>query len=70
MIMIDIPEPKICDECPCSYWIRSGEYEGRLMCQAMEFASRTEGINHTGKWVVDPDLIPDNCPIRREQYRR
>ena len=40
MLMIDIPEPKTCEECPCSYWIRSGEYEGLLMCNALEFKER------------------------------
>ena len=36
MIIVDIPMPKNCDECPFSYLIRTGANEGRTMCNAME----------------------------------
>ena len=40
MIKIDIPMPEKCMDCPCSYWIRSGEYEDMLLCNALEFKKR------------------------------
>ena len=36
MIVVDIPTPQNCDDCPFSYMIRTGMYEGRRMCNAME----------------------------------
>lgn len=65
MLMIDIPEPKTCEECPCSYWIRSGEYEGLMMCNAMEFkACGTFHEELTQYFIVKEDHRPENCPIK------
>ena len=68
MIMMDIPEPRKCEECPCSYWITSGEYEGLMMCNAMEFkefsAHGAELHEEIRKhFIVQEDHRPDNCPI-------
>ena len=35
MVTIDMPMPERCADCPCSYWIQSGEYEGLMMCNAL-----------------------------------
>ena len=37
MILVDIPMPENCLNCPCSYWIITGEYQGNWMCNAREF---------------------------------
>ena len=65
MIMIDIPEPKKCEECPCSYWITSGEFEGAMMCNAMEFKAQHTGFSEEMRkyFIVQEDHRPDNCPI-------
>ena len=65
MIMMDIPEPRKCEECPCSYWITSGEYEGLMMCNAMEFKANQSGFHEELKryFIVQEDHRPDNCPI-------
>ena len=58
MIEIDIPEPKYCEECPCSYYIQTGENEGKLMCNALEFRD-------AGNYLVEEmaSKRPDKCPI-------
>ena len=66
MISIDIPMPANCDDCPCSYWIRSGEYEGRMMCNAMESIKMREGIIDFVQYCLVDDMAqtrPENCPI-------
>jgi len=66
MILMDIPEPKKCEDCPCSYVIMTGEYEGLMMCNAMEFKAHQGGFHETvSKYFVAPeDHRPDGCPIR------
>ena len=66
MIMMDIPEPKKCEECPCIYQIRTGEYEGQTMCNAMEFKASQGGFREeVSRYFVAPeDHRPDGCPIR------
>ena len=67
MIMMDIPEPKKCEDCPCSYWIQTGEYEGLMMCNAMEFKANNAGFHEevSRYFVVAPESHrPDGCPIR------
>lgn len=50
MIAMNIPMPKNCAECPCSYLVRTGEYEGCTMCNALEFKEP----NHSkGYYLVD-----------------
>lgn len=62
MIGLDIELPGNCADCPCSYWIKSGEYEGRLMCNALEYRDRNKG---KGEYIVDEwaDIRPDKCPM-------
>jgi len=66
MIMMDIPEPKKCEDCPCAYWIQTGEYEGLMMCNAMEFKSQQSGFHEeiTRYFVAPEDHRPEGCPIR------
>lgn len=68
MIVIDVPMPENCEKCPCSYYIQSGEYEGLMMCNAMEFKSIQSGFREelSRFFVVAEDHRPDNCPIRME----
>ena len=67
MIVIDIPMPEKCLVCPCSNWIRTGEFEGMLMCYAMEFRD-AEGQRIRERYLVDEfaKKRPGNCPIRLE----
>lgn len=65
MIGINIQMPESCASCPCSYWVQNGEYEGMLMCQAMEsMLPETDG-DQTGKCIVDEwaEKRPENCPM-------
>lgn len=79
MIKVDIPMPRNCDDCPFSYLIRSGIYEGHTMCNAME--ARTNAmvfrepsvtydpfVPHDDDYLIDDYLRtkPDNCPIIEE----
>lgn len=66
MIMIDMPLPDRCINCPCSYWIQSGEYAGMLMCEAIEYRFGFRGLDRTGECIVSESMLrrPDNCPIR------
>lgn len=63
MILIDIPFPESCYDCPCSHWITGGRHEGELMCNAIEFRDRCEA----GKCIADnvKDRRAD-CPIKWE----
>ena len=65
MIAIKMRMPKYCEDCPCSYWVQSGDYEGMLMCQAIEANLEMNGLNRTGECIVDqwPDRKPENCPM-------
>ena len=65
MIGINIPLPKRCIDCPCSYWIQSGDYEGMLMCQAIEYTLPINGLDRTGECIVDEwaDKRPNDCPM-------
>ena len=70
MIVIDVPMPETCEDCPCSYYIRTGEYEGLMMCNAMEFKSRHMGFHEelSKFFVVPEDHMPDNCPIKLSDW--
>lgn len=66
MVLIDMPMPSCCEYCPCSYSIQGGEYEGELMCEAIEssyVSGTTEEI--TAKSLVDilSRSRPKQCPI-------
>lgn len=63
MIGIDMKLPHNCANCPCSYWIQSGEFEGKLMCNVMEYKAELDSI---GKNYLVDELKkerPDNCPM-------
>ena len=68
MIMMDIPEPKTCEDCPCSYMILTGEYEGLMMCNAMEFKAHSARFHEevSRYFVTADDHRPEWCPIRME----
>lgn len=65
MIAVDMKLPERCADCPCSYWIRSGDYEGMLMCPIMESKLENNGIDRTGKCIVNEfdEKRPADCPI-------
>ena len=67
MIIIDIPIPRNCEECPCSYWIRSGENEGKMMCNAIEFkcARNRKRNKKPADCIIHGPKTPDGCPIIR-----
>ena len=74
MITIDIPMPENCADCPLSYWIQSGNYEGLMMCQAMEARERALVLREpvediTAKYLVDENAEerPGGCPIVAEE---
>lgn len=65
MILIDMPMPDRCLNCPLLYWIRTGEHAGLAMCNAIEARD--------GGFVPDRCLIdelcrrrPEKCPIMKE----
>ena len=72
MILMDIPMPGKCEDCPCSYWIQSGNYEGLMMCSAREardrLVFREPGVDMTAQYLVDErkNERPPNCPIMAE----
>ena len=68
MLMIDMPMPKNCEDCPCSYYIQTGHYAGIMMCNAMEFKSNQSGFREelSKFFVVIEDHRPENCPIKME----
>ena len=61
MILIDMPMPDRCLNCPCSYWIMTGSNSGRMMCNVME-------VNKKRDVLVDErkNIRPENCPIKME----
>lgn len=63
MIRVDINPPENCVDCPMSYWISSGAFEGMLMCCAMEYKDHNEAPEE--KYIIDEyaETRPDNCPI-------
>ena len=71
MIVVDMPMPKNCEDCPMSYWIWSGGYEGLMMCNALEFRERMKlrelAEDITKNYLVDSssDKRPEGCPIVR-----
>lgn len=67
MIMMNIPVPKNCEDCPCSYMVRTGDYEGMMICNAREFRDTQSGFREElSKYfvVVDAPERPKDCPIR------
>ena len=63
MIGLDMKMPPNCRECPCSYYIRSGELEGQLMCEAMEWIDMERGAK--GCLVDDlKNVRPESCLMK------
>ena len=58
MIQIDMRMPKRCFDCPCLYWVQSGEHEGDCICNLMNCA----GLE-VEKCLVDMCRRPKNCPM-------
>lgn len=68
MVMMNMPMPRTCSGCPCSYWIQSGRHEGRLMCEAKEKQMGENGYDGddlTRDCLVNEFAIlrPKDCPI-------
>ena len=72
MVLVDMPLPDRCANCPLSYWVQSGDYEGMLMCNAMEANLEANGLDRTGECIVDEwrEKRPDECPILLEVMGR
>ena len=68
MIGLDMKMPENCRECPCSYYIRSGNLEGRLMCEMMEYIDFEKGPKGC---LVDERLNgrPENCPMKEIEVK-
>lgn len=68
MVVLDIPMPKDCDECPCSYLIQNGECAGLMMCNAMEFKAKHTEFRELirNNFVVIEDRKPEKCPMKLE----
>ena len=70
MILIDMPMPEKCRECPCAYWIMSGEYEGLLMCNALEWRDGSRQDVRKAFLVEEwANKRPEKCPIKMEVIR-
>ena len=72
MIVMDIPMPQNCLDCPCSYYIQTGDYAGVMMCNAMEFKSNSAGFRGeiSKFFVVAENHRPNSCPIVMTIYKR
>ena len=72
MIVMDIPMPQNCLDCPCSYYVQTGEYEGAMICNAMEFKQNRTGFREeiSKFFVVAENYRPGNCPIVMTIYKR
>ena len=66
MIVLDVPMPGRCRECPCVYRIMTGPLEGLLMCCAMEWKDVAEDQKRsTAAYLVkDENVRPIECLIR------
>lgn len=71
MIVLDVPTPRRCMDCPCSHWILWGDYEGELMCNAKESKLALNGLDRTGECLVDSESgkRPSDCPIVRIEWK-
>ena len=64
MIRIDIPAPKNCEDCPCSYFIQHGEHEGMMLCNVMEIQKTELALCLVDEWAEER---PEECPIIEEE---
>jgi hypothetical protein len=73
MIGINMPMPKRCFDCPLSYWVQSGYFEGMLMCNAKE-ANLARNKDYSdeliGECIVDEfkEERPKDCPIMDGEF--
>ena len=67
MVTIDMKLPEMCEDCPCSYWIRTGPNSGRLMCQVMEANGKTEQESLVEEWARER---PRSCPIQEVKKKK
>ena len=61
MIVIDVPLPVRCAECPCACQIKTLRGDIRVQCNAMKVAER--------KYVLVDEYAetrPEDCPIKLE----
>ena len=58
MIMVDVPMPERCEDCPCAQWAKIGEVY-RIQCNAMK-------VRGNKYFLVDgyAEARPEDCPIR------
>ena len=63
MVGFEMKMPERCDDCPCSYEIRSGKWQGHLMCEALEKMDPEAGKE---SYLVDAWSWgrPTKCPMR------
>ena len=59
MIIVDIPMPGNCDDCPFSYLIRTGSYAGQTMCNAMEARANALRLREPETVVYNPHIPED-----------
>lgn len=64
MILIDMPMPARCVECPCAAIMRTSSTDMRTMCRAMQAAGRKYYL--INEWAEER---PEDCPIRMEIIR-
>lgn len=63
MIIVDINSPARCVDCPMSYWIQSGAFEGLLMCSALEYKDHSGAPASEYIQDANANTRPGNCPI-------
>ena len=63
MIIVDVPMPANCGECPLAYWTMSDQDNGTLICHAVEHRDHPE---HLEDIFVDANAEdrPIFCPIK------
>lgn len=70
MIGFEMEMPERCENCPCSYYIRTGAYRDRLMCEVLE---KTEPGAPVDRYLVE-EYRPrqEKCPMREmgTEYRK
>ena len=68
MVIVDMPMPANCEDCPCSYYVQTGEYEGAMICNAMEFKANSLGFREelSKYFVVAKGHRPSGCPIKMQ----
>lgn len=61
MIGIEMEMPDRCENCPCSYYIRSGAYKDRLICEVLEKTAPGK----PAEWylVKENQERPKKCPM-------